>query len=190
MDFIYKAVKKLTFPGAHLKKTVELLLCLLFRIPAPEDVPDEFQDEAEYLSFESLGHTEHSEFFYPYKAFFYCAISTLFCAVVGLVLYYPAVTSLFYLNVEFFDVTFQCFQPMVFVYIISGYLGFSILSNLFPTPMDIGEMWFLCIESSPMILRIILIIPCLLLRIGSFLERYGLTSVILIAIPFCIKFFM
>ena len=190
MDFVYRVLKKLTFPGTFLKKTVELLLCLIFRIPAPEYVPDNLQDEEEFFGFESFGHTQHSEFLSPFKAILYCFISTIFCGIVGLALFFPAVVSLNYLDVGFFDITTQSFQPMVIVYIISAYLGISVLSNTFPESVDASEMWFLCIESFPMIIRIILFIPCQLLRLGSFLERTGITTVILIALSFFVKLFM
>lgn len=166
MVTVYWIIKFLTFPGTLLKAFLEHLFCRIYKVPV------EF---AEYLQRNELcGHAEH--LLAEHKgSFAICFGPHIIMLLLGLMTALPASIGLGYLG----SVT-----PAA---VILFYIAVSILTNLFPLYEDALHMWdHLYGEGSGSSKgsRIALAVSAFIMRIGSFLEQYGLTLITSVVFTF------
>ena len=181
MERYYGIIRKITYPATYLRKAVEFLLCMILNIEPHGDV--------EELPFdETVGHTPHGEFLFPLKAAAFNIIVFVIQLAGAIGFYGAAIVALNFLKVGPIDAATGMIDLRFFMYIIFMYLGISFISNLFPSQMSVENFWGLCITGGGFISKIIFIIPCIILRFGAFLEKFGITAILSVVLPIVLAF--
>ncbi|MBQ8026610.1 MAG: hypothetical protein IJ261_00675 [Clostridia bacterium] len=193
MTVLYVITKILTFPGTITKAFFEQIMCRIFRCPV--------EDNRYLRTDEMCGHVEHELIERPVASYMFCFIPGIlnFTLAMYLCLFpllnigvlgnYSGFIDGFVSNSEFLSKiikeeaminTLNFLLPFFF-----AWLCVSLLSNLFPLYEDsivMKEQY----KKLPTIVRVILFPGYIIMRIGSWLEKYGLTFVLLIASTFAI----
>ncbi len=177
INFLYKFQKILTLPATYMKFVVERTFCMFLGLPPADD--DEFD------SSQSFGHARHSEPHYVRMCVLFCFLPSFVMAFVGFVSYLSGFIPLIYLGVRQTDYFTGVTSLTYYIYIGFIYLGIIFLSNVFPTMADTRILWDMVFRNYDIrpIVKVFAFLPCALLRLGSVLERYGVTLLMLIALP-------
>lgn len=193
MTVLYVITKILTFPGTITKAFFEQIMCRIFRCPV--------EDNRYLRTDEMCGHVEHELIERPVASYMFCFIPGIlnFTLAMYLCLFpllnigvlgnYSGFIDGFVSSSEFLSKiikeeaminTLNFLLPFFF-----AWLCVSLLSNLFPLYEDsivMKEQY----KKLPTFVRVILFPGYIIMRIGSWLEKYGLTFVLLIASTFAI----
>lgn len=158
MRYINAIVKILTFPGGFLRGFWEQVLCKIYGVPV---------ENKKYFQFnEMAGHVEHEPLPTASKSFWYCLTSGLLVFLAGIVFASFSVINLFYLDVA--NVV------MRYLSIYCLYLGFSMLTNIFPSVEDALMMWEKY-KSFGKAAKVLFAPGAAIMYAGSFLESWGIT---------------
>lgn len=165
MRILYVIVKALTIPGTVLHALWEHCLCRRFHC--------QVEDARYFQANELCGHVEHD--FMPTRAkrFLICFLPFLFNLILGLLIVIPAGVHVFKLQ-----------QYTNIFYLLTLWIGISLLTSLFPLAEDAFAMWesFYAAGNDANIAVKILLFPIIaILMAGSFLERWGITLLTSIA---------
>ncbi|MBQ5823170.1 MAG: hypothetical protein IIW48_00010 [Clostridia bacterium] len=184
MTAIYVITKVLTFPGALTKALFEQIMCRIFKCPV--------EDNRYLRTDEMCGHVEHELINRPVASFMFCFIPGLlnFMLAMNLCLFplinivllgnykgFVSATSLSSIfTEEAMAVTVDFILPLFF-----AWLCISLLSNLFPIVEDavvMKEQY----KKLNKALKVLFFPGYIVMKIGSRLEKFGLTFILLVAI--------
>ncbi len=184
MTVIYVITKVLTFPGALTKALFEQIMCRIFKCPV--------EDNRYFRTDEMCGHIEHELINRPVASFMFCLIPGLlnFSLAMNLCLF-PLINIVFLGNYSGFVSatplstiftepamvkTIDVILPFFF-----AWLCISLLSNLFPIIEDAVVMKEQYKNLKP-VLKVLFFPAYIVMKVGSRLEKYGITLVFLIAL--------
>jgi len=157
MVTFYWILKYITFPGAMCKAFLEHLFCRIFKVPVEYN---------EYMQRNELcGHVEHL-LADKKGSFGICFFPHILMLLMGIATILPASMGLFYLGIVRID------------YIILFYIGLCFLMNCCPLYEDALNMWehlYGYHNHSKKAAKIGLAIPAAVMRVGAWLEQYGLS---------------
>lgn len=184
MTVIYVITKVLTFPGALTKALFEQIMCRIFKCPV--------EDNRYLRTDEMCGHIEHELIKRPVASFMFCFIPGFlnFSLAVNLCLFplinivllgnysgFVSATSLGTIFTESAMIkTIDFILPFFF-----AWLCISLLSNLFPIVEDavvMKEQY----KKLNKVLKVLFFPAYIVMQIGSRLEKFGLTFVLLVAL--------
>lgn len=185
MTAIYVITKILTFPGALTKALYEQIMCRIFKCPV--------EDNRYLRTDEMCGHVEHELIERPVASFMFCFIPGMLNFFFALFLGIFPLVNVFYLgNYSGFVASspwlssairqpnavalVDMILPMIFVW-----LTVSMLTNIFPLFEDtivMKEQY----SKLNIFAKIIFFPGYIVMRVGSVLEKYGITFLLLIAI--------
>lgn len=185
MTAIYVITKILTFPGALTKALYEQIMCRIFKCPV--------EDNRYLRTDEMCGHVEHELIERPVASFMFCFIPGMLNFFFALLLGIFPLVNVFYLgNYSGFVAASPVLSsaisqsnavalvdmilPMIFVW-----LTVSMLTNIFPLFEDtivMKEQY----SKLNIFAKIIFFPGYIVMRVGSVLEKYGITFLLLIAI--------
>ncbi len=171
MNVIYVIGKVLTFPGAFMKAMWEHFVCRIVQLPI---------ENAAYLNLdERCGHIEHSYSASRKKNLMLCLIPGLFNLFFGLPLFLTGFSAIIY----FGELPGENVWLFV-VHCVMLYLGTSLLCNLHPMTEDSMNCYELFYRGKPTnaAVRVLLFLPILCMRIGSFFERFALQLLCMLAL--------
>lgn len=178
MKTLYIIGKYITFPGAYLRGFWEQIACRLLGIPV---------ENAKYLrNDEACGHIEHGLAPTHSKAYFVSTLPGFMNMITGWPLFLMGFLNLRYLGITPYDSV-----PLFVLYVLSLYVGVSLLCCQFPLREDIMfyyEKAYVDKEAG-IIARIFAFIPTIVTRIGAFLEAYSVPVIfwiIVLAVLFII----
>lgn len=188
MKIFYVLTKILTFPGALTKAFFEQIMCRIFKCPV--------EDNRYLRTDEMCGHVEHEFIERPVASYMFCFIpgllnfllAQLLCLFpivnIGLLGNYSgfiASSALSqFIKEEAMIATLDFIIPFFF-----AWLCVSLLTNLFPLFEDsivMKEQY----SKLNIVLKIIFFPGYIVMRVGSWLEKHGLTFVLLVAATFVI----
>lgn len=171
MRYINAIVKILTFPGGLLRGFWEQLFCKIYGIPV---------ENRKYFQFnEMAGHIEHEPIKHPTMNYFYCLVSGLMVFIAGFIFVFPAFVNLFYL-----DIMDETMRTINYVFL---YLGFSMLTNIFPSIEDALMMWE-SYKKLTTIEKIFYAPGAVVMYAGAYAENLGITLLTNVALAAVILF--
>lgn len=166
MTIIYIITKFLTIPGALLKGFWEQVFCRAFKSPVESN---------DYIRLDELcGHTGHELIPTSARSFWFNFLSGYFNYTMGLAMIVGPIINMFILDFE------TTTAKKILTYVVL-WIGVSLLSNVFPLVEDALNMWEKIYgkdNKSTVIGKIFFFIPAVVMMIGSFLESYGITTLI------------
>ena len=169
MTIIYVLSKIISIPGAIVKGFWEQVFCRAFKSPVESN---------DYIRMDELcGHVGHELIPTSARSFWYNFLPGYFNFGLGF-----TIASGPFINLLLLDV--QNTTVKTVLYAILLWIGLSLLSNIFPLREDALNMWEKIYgkgNSSTVIGKIFFFIPALIMLIGSFLEAYGITVILNIA---------
>lgn len=179
MKVVYMISKFLTLPGAYIRCFWEQLICRFLKLPV---------EPTGYIrADEACGHVEHSLAKKSFGAYMLATFPGFMNFNMGLNFFF-----LGFLNLKFMGITFNDSKVLFIVYIISLYLGISMLCALFPLTDDILNYWDLAYSANKLkakgikrffqvIGRIIVFPWAVITRFGAFLEKNCIIFILWIA---------
>ena len=178
MKTVYVTSKYITFPGSFSKGFLEHVVCRMLGV--------NIYAADKYVSRNELsGHIAVLPPSGYLKSFFVCFLPGLLNFIIGAAGYFCALSTLGLLGVGFNDAFSGSKAPLFFVYCFFLWFGVSMMCNLFPYYEDAQHMWKTLYSHgnrAGLFAKIILFIPAVVIYAGAYLERYGLTLLINIAI--------
>ena len=178
MKTIYVISKFFTFPGSFTKGFLEHVVCRILGV--------DIYAADRYVSRNEL--SGHVAILPPkgyVKSFFVCFLPGLFSFLIGAGGYFCSLFTLGLLGVGFNDAFSGAKLPLFFVYCFFLWFGGSFMCNLFPYSEDTLHMWktlYSPQSKANAFAKAFLFIPALIIYIGTFLEKFGLTLIINIAV--------
>lgn len=167
MRIIYIISKLISLPGSILKGFWEHIFCRAFKSPV---------ESSYYIRMDELcGHVEHELAQTSAKSFWINFLSGWLNFLAGIIMAATSLIYIFYLG---------CKGAMLIPFCIILWIGLSLTSNIFPTIEDALNMWEKIYSNgnkSTVVGKILYFIPALVMMIGAYLEAYGLTVLINIA---------
>lgn len=170
MRMLYIIGKFITFPGAYLRAFWEQLTCRLLKLPV---------EEKKYLSAdETCGHVEHSLAKKGFASYLMATGPGFMNMITGWPLFFMG-----YINLKVMGITPYDSIPLFILYILSTYVGISLLCCQFPMVEDILNFWETAYKEKKINIfgRIFAFIPALVTRIGAKLEEYSIPVIFWIA---------
>ncbi|HZJ77270.1 MAG TPA: hypothetical protein VFD52_00510 [Clostridia bacterium] len=177
MTIIYMISKLITFPGAYIKGFWEHLSCRVLGIPV---------ESSKYLPLnETCGHADHPFAQSKSKGFLVCFLPSFLNGIFAFPFFMTGYINLCLLAVRATDISTASSITFFALYVALLYLGTAMLSNMFPLVEHALNMWDLLYKKdggANLFWKILLFVPSAIIVAGSFLERYGLTTLMLIAL--------
>ncbi len=184
MTAIYVITKILTFPGALTKALYEQIMCRILKCPV--------EDNRYLRTDEMCGHVEHEFIERPVGAFMYCFIPGLLNFLFAVFLcFFPVINIVFLGNYSGFVASSSVLSSFIkgdavtlvdaLLPFVFSWLCISFLTNLFPLFEDalvMKEQY----RKLNIFAKIIFFPGYIVMRVGSVLEKYGITFLLLIAI--------
>ena len=176
MKILYIISKFLTFPGAYIRCFWEHLICKCIGLPV---------EPTGYLrADEACGHVEHSLAKKPFGAYVLATLPGFINFNMGMSFF-----LLGYLNLKFMGITPYDSVPLFILYIVSLYLGVSMLCCVFPLYEDILNYWGMAYGKSKVkfkgigrffqiIFRIFAFIPTVITMIGALFEKWCINFIL------------
>lgn len=178
MKIIYVISKYVTFPGSFSKGFLEHVVCRLLGV--------NIYAADKYVSRNELsGHVAVLPPKGVLKSFFVCFLPGLLNFLIGAAGYFCSLFMLGLLGVGFNDAFSGLRLPLFFVYCFFLWFGGSFMCNLFPYIEDAQHMWqtlYSAESKAGAFAKIVLFIPAAIIFVGSYLEKYGITLVVNIAL--------
>ncbi len=166
MTIIYIITKFLTIPGALLKGFWEQVFCRAFKSPVESN---------DYIRADELcGHVGHELLPTSARSFWFNFLSGYFNFSIGFAMIIGPIINMFILDFE------TTIGKEILTYVVL-WIGLSLLSNVFPLREDAINMWEKIYgkgNKSSIFGKIFFFIPAVVMVIGSFLEAYGITTLI------------
>lgn len=178
MKAVYVISKYVTFPGSFSKGFLEHVVCRLLGV--------NIYAADKYISRNELsGHVAVLPPQGYIMSFLICLLPGLVNFLIGAAGYFCSLSTLGILGVGFYDFFSGSKIPMFFVYCFFFWFGGSFMCNLFPYYEDTQHMWETLYSSGSKagaFAKIVLFIPSVIIFAGSYLEKYGITLIINIAL--------
>lgn len=187
MTAIYVITKILTFPGALTKAFYEQIMCKILKCPV--------EDNRYLRTDEMCGHVEHEFIERPVASFMYCFIPGLLNFMLAMFLgFFPLVNVVYLGNYSGFVASSSALSSAItdsnavalidmLLPIVFMWLTASLLNNLFPLVEDAMVMKEQYSKLN-IVAKILFAPGFAVMYIGSRLEKYGLSFLILAALSF------
>ena len=188
MKLIYVLTKIITFPGALTKAFFEQIMCRIFKCPV--------EDNRYLRTDEMCGHVDHELIERPVASYMFCFIPGLLNFLLAqIICLFPMINIGLLGNYKGFVAssglsafikeeaminTLDFILPFFFAWICV-----SLLTNIFPLFEDMIVMKEQYKKLNP-VLKVIFFPGYIVMRIGTVLEKYGITFLLLIAFTFVI----
>lgn len=186
MRLIYVLTKILTFPGALTKAFFEQIMCRIFKCPV--------EDNRYLRTDEMCGHVDHELIERPVASYMFCFIPGMLNFLLALLLcLFPVINICLlgnytgfvassglssFITEEAMINTLDFILPFFFAWVCV-----SLLTNIFPLFEDMIVMKEQYKKLNP-VLKVVFFPGYIVMRIGTVLEKYGLTFLLLIALTF------
>ncbi len=186
MKLIYVLTKILTFPGALTKAFFEQIMCRIFKCPV--------EDNRYLRTDEMCGHVDHELIERPVASYMFCFIPGLLNFLLAqIICLFPMINIGLLGNYKGFVAssglsafikeeaminTLDFILPFFFAWVCV-----SLLTNIFPLFEDMIVMKEQYKKLNP-VLKVIFFPGYIVMRIGTVLEKYGITFLLLIALTF------
>lgn len=162
MDKLYIIERFITAPGALVRGFFEHLVCRMCGIPVEDN---------RILRNDELGsHVEHELAPTARKAFAVCFVPAFLNGVLATFLFFASFINLFYLQ------TSSAFYTLI--YAVAYYLAFSLYLNSYSTVEDALNMRYQVYHNGNIFQKIFYSISFPFLYLGSYAERYSITTLI------------
>ncbi len=188
MKLIYVLTKIITFPGALTKAFFEQIMCRIFKCPV--------EDNRYLRTDEMCGHVDHELIERPVASYMFCFIPGLLNFLLAqIICLFPMINIGLLGNYKGFVAssglsafikeeaminTLDFILPFFFAWICV-----SLLTNIFPLFEDMIVMKEQYKKLNP-VLKVVFFPGYIVMRIGTVLEKYGITFLLLIAFTFVI----
>ncbi|MBQ3151250.1 MAG: hypothetical protein IJB86_08415 [Clostridia bacterium] len=180
MTVLYLISKLVTFPAVMVRAFYEHILLKLLRIPV---------EKASYLQFnEMFGHTEHDLTKTLSASVWFCCIPGLLQVLLAVPMMAASFLQLYVLSVTPTDPQTGSVSIMFAVCIILRVFGIWLLCNVFPLYEDALNLWEKATQANGFA-KVVALPIAAIVRAGAFLERFGITLLLLVA-ETCLLFFL
>lgn len=171
MTVLYLISKFLTFPAVLVRAFYEHILLRLFKVPV---------ENASYLQLnEVFGHAEHDLISKKSANLCFCCIPGFLQVLFSVPLMAISFLQLYVLGVTPLDPQSGTVSPMFIICIVLRVFGIWLLSNVFPLYEDALNLREQVLKAKGFF-KIFLFPVAVFVRIGAFLERFGITFWLLI----------
>lgn len=163
MRMLYIIGKLITLPGSFIRAFWEHLTCKILKLPV---------EEGGYIGFhDNCGHIDHAFASKGFAAYLMATGPGYMNMIIG----WPLML-MGYINLKPLGITPYDSIPLFIIYILSYYIGVSLLCCQFPLVEDILVFWEMAYKEKkvPVIGRIFAFIPALVTKIGAYLERWSI----------------
>ncbi len=171
MTAFYILSKILTFPGAYLRGFWEQLTCKILGLPI--EVPG-------YLRLdEACGHVEHAMAKKGFSSYLMATGPGFMNFMTGMPLFWAG-----FLNLNYMGITYHDSITLFILYALMLYVGVSMLCNIFPLVEDAMNLFEVAYsqKKSNIVGRIFMFIPSVITYAGAYLEKFGITFILWIAV--------
>lgn len=173
MTVLHLIIGILTFPASLLRAFLEHIFL---------KKEEAFVEDTNYMQPNELfGHVEHKPLRSLAKGFRAAFLPGLILFITAAILLAVSSVQLFWLGVSPVDLQTGRVSAVFVVCAVLFYLGTSLLSRIFPTYEDTLYLWETYGEAESKAAKILLFVPVALMRMGAFLERFGLWTACIIA---------
>jgi len=171
MTILYLISKFLTFPAVAVRVFYEHVLLRLFKVPV---------ENASVLQLnEFFGHTEHDLIDKTAKNLCFCTVPGLLQILFAVPMMLVSFLQLYVMGVTPINPQTGTVSAMFVFCIVLRCLGICLLSNVFPLYDDALNLWEQSLNAKG--IGKLLIVPAAIIRAGAFLERFSLTTWLLVA---------
>ena len=170
MRSLYIITRILTFPGAYLRGFWEQLTCKILALPV--EIPGYLRID------EACSHVEHSLAKKGFSSYLMATGAGFMNFMTGLPIFLAGFMNLSYMGITPYD----NLGYFIF-YVAITYIGFSMLCNIFPLVEDAINLFDVAYKKKEMNIvgRIVFAIPSAIAYIGSYLEKYCITFIVIAA---------
>lgn len=171
MTGFYILSKILTFPGAYLRGFWEQLTCKILGLPI--EVPGYLRID------EACGHVEHAMAKKGFASYLMATGPGFMNFMTGMPLFWAG-----FLNLNYMGITYHDSLPLFILYVLMLYAGISMLCNIFPLVEDAMNLFDVVYsqKKTNIIGRILMFIPSVITYAGAYVEKYGITLILWIAL--------
>lgn len=169
MTMLYLISKFLTFPAVTVRAFYEHVLLRLFKVPV---------ENASLVQLNELfGHAEHDLINKTAKNFCFCILPGFLQILFAVPMMLVSYLQLYVMGVTAINPQTDTVSVMFVLCIVLRYLGICLLSNVFPLYDDALNLWEQALNKKGA--GKLLIVPAAVIRAGAFLERFGITALLL-----------
>lgn len=163
----------LTCPAALLRAFFEHILLKGMKIPV---------EDTDYLQKNELcGHVEHKPIRTFGKSFWHAFLPGFVLFILGLPMAVIPALEMFVSGNTLFNIRTGAVSVLFLLNVVLYYLGVSMLCNLFPSYEDALFLWD-NMTKAKVLPKILLFLPTLVIRIGAFFARFGISKILAIAV--------
>lgn len=178
MKIIYVITKLITFPGAFSKGFLEHIFCRIFKV--------NIYAADKYVTTNTLsGHVSMLPHDGYLRSFFVCFLPGAVNFIIALGGYACAVSTLGIMGIRISDPFTGLKNPLFFLYVVFFWFFGSMMCNLFPYYDDALHAWKTIYgkdSKANIFAKVILFIPSAVFTAGAYLEKYGITFLVNIAL--------